>query len=346
MPPSPSFATLRDARLNRTVLSPDIAAFQPDEPCPFTLQGFLTCLRTARRGAAATNEHLRTLLDHEEDSQLLHCAAQRLAHADVPAPALAAVRVGRLVALQKPNGWGVRALVVGDALHRLVGRTLAQAFAPHFEQACFPHQYGLSTRAGSEALPRVLRAAAEVDARATVLSVDAVGAFDHVSRQAMLGAPLARPALRPLLPFARQFYGTPSSYVWVDAQGVTHRIAQARIWNAAGEEPPGISVLQADPDTAVWVGDWALPPDQQGLTVLGTPFGSDAYVQRRLDLKREESLSSFGSGLFSRTAIVKSLHKTGSAEEFTNISLLCLLHIKNVREIVAQAPVATCSPAN
>ena len=53
-----------------------------------------------------------------------------------------------------------RALVVGDALRRLVGRTLAQAVAPHF---------GLSTRAGSEALPRVLRAAAKVDARATIL---------------------------------------------------------------------------------------------------------------------------------------------------------------------------------
>ena len=68
-------------------MSPDIAAFQPGEPCPFPLHPFLTCLRTARRGAAAgpsgaTNEHLRTLLDHEEDSQLLHGAAERLAHAD------------------------------------------------------------------------------------------------------------------------------------------------------------------------------------------------------------------------------------------------------------------------
>ena len=40
------------------------------------------------------------------------------------------------------------------------------------ELACLPHQYGLGTRAGSagsEALLRVLRAAAEVDARATLL---------------------------------------------------------------------------------------------------------------------------------------------------------------------------------
>ena len=71
--------------------------------------------------------------------------------------------------MQKPNGRGIRALVVGDALGRLVGRTLAQASAPYFEHACLPHQYGPSTRAGGEALPRVLRAAAEGDARAIIL---------------------------------------------------------------------------------------------------------------------------------------------------------------------------------
>ena len=133
-----------------------IANFAPHEPCP--LSAFLACLRTARRGAAAgpsgaTAEHLRILLDDEVDSQQLHCAAQRLAQADVPDAALAAIRVGRIVALQKPDGRGIRALVVGDVLRRLVGRTLAQAFAPHLERACLPHQYGLSTRAGSEALP-------------------------------------------------------------------------------------------------------------------------------------------------------------------------------------------------
>ena len=155
------------------------------------------------------------LLDHE----LNFSTVPR--RADVPAPALAAV------ALQKPNGRGLRALVVGDALRRLaVGRTLAQAFAPHFENACLPQQYGFSTRAGSEALPRVLRAAAEVDARATILSVDAVGAFDRASCEAMLGAFLVRPELRPLLPVARPFYGSPSSCVWVDEAGTTHRVAQ------------------------------------------------------------------------------------------------------------------------
>ena len=48
---------------------------------------------------------------------------------------------------------------------------------------------------------------------------------------------------------------------------------------AVGKEPPGISALQGDADAAVWVGDGALPPDQQGLAVLGAPLGNNAYVR-------------------------------------------------------------------
>ena len=107
---------------------------------------------------------------------LPHQAAERLAQ--VPGPILAAIRVGRIVALRKPNG-RVRALVVGDVLHRLVGRTPAQLYSSQLQDACLPFQYGLSTRAGTEALVRVLRVASEVDARATVLSIDAIGAFDE-----------------------------------------------------------------------------------------------------------------------------------------------------------------------
>ncbi|OLP82880.1 hypothetical protein AK812_SmicGene36427 [Symbiodinium microadriaticum] len=318
----------------------DIAAFRADSPCPFPLPAFVACLRTARRGAAAgpsgaTNEHLRILLDDEGDTQLLHCAACRLAHADLPPPVLAALRIGRMTALQKPNSRGIRALVVGDVLRRLVGRRWL----------------------------RVLRAATELDPRATVLSVDAVGAFDYVSREAMLSALLRHPDLRPLVPFARQFYSTPSSYTWTDDSGCSHVIAQGeggeqgdplmpalyalaqqpalcevqaqlrngkaifaflddtyvvanpdrvrtlydafraalwrharvelnrgktRVWNTAGKEPPGIADVQGDSDAVVWTGDWSLRPDKQGLLVLGTPLGNDAFVQRQLELKRAE----------------------------------------------------------
>ena len=338
----------------------------PAEACPLPLPAFLRCLRSARRGSApgpsgATNEHIRILLDDDEDARLLHGAAVRLANADVPPEVLEGIRVGRLVALRKPNG-RVRALVIGDVLRRLVGRVLAQHFAPHLQQACMPHQFGLSTRAGTEAVSRLLRAATEACPRATVLSVDAVGAFDHVSRGAMLGALHARPQLQPLLAFARQFYAAPSTYTWYDEADRAHVICQGeggeqgdplmpalyalaqhealcdlqsqlrdgeavfaflddtyivaapervrtlydalasalwdrarirlhqgktRIWNAAGEEPPDIADL-GEGEESVWVGDWTLPPESQGLTALGSPLGHDAFVARQLQHKRDD----------------------------------------------------------
>ena len=37
------------------------------------------------------------------------------------------------------------------------------------------------------------------------------------------------------------------------------------------------------PEQPVWVGDQSLPPEQQGLVVLGTPHGHRAYVTRHLE---------------------------------------------------------------
>ena len=75
--------------------------------------------------------------------------------------------------------------------------------------------------------------------------------------------------------------------LWRHARVELNR-GKTRVWNAAGEEPPGIADMQGDSDAVVWTGDWSLRPDQQGLLVLGTPLGSDAFVQRQLELKRAE----------------------------------------------------------
>ena len=46
---------------------------------------------------------------------------------------------------------------------------------------------------------------------------------------------------------------------------------------------PGPPARGGDP---VWVGDWALPQDQQDLVALGTPLGTGAFVQCQLRIKR------------------------------------------------------------
>ncbi|CAE7948550.1 unnamed protein product [Symbiodinium sp. KB8] len=108
---------------------------------------------------------------------------------------------------------------MGDAFKRLVVRTLAQLLHEEFQSACALFQYALSTQAGAEALVRATCASTD---RTTVLSVEGVGAYDHFSRQSMLSALVDRPALAGLLPYAALFYGSPSTYVFYDAEGHAH----------------------------------------------------------------------------------------------------------------------------
>ena len=116
---------------------------------------------------------------------------------------------------------------MGDAFRRLVARTLAQQLHEEFQSACAPFQYALSTKAGAEALVRAIRASTESDPRTTVLSVDGVGAYDHISRQNMLSALADRPALAGLLPYAALFYGSPSTCVFYNAEGHVHDVQQS-----------------------------------------------------------------------------------------------------------------------
>jgi len=128
--------------------------------------------------------------------------------------------------VRKPAG-GVRGLVVGDFLRRLVARTLAQQFSQHIDEATRPHQFALSTRAGAEALAHCLQLETDSHPHCTVLSVDGIGAFDFVSRQSMLTELRNTPGAAAMLPFARLFYGRPSSFVWSDDDGATHLVSQA-----------------------------------------------------------------------------------------------------------------------
>ena len=64
------------------------------------------------------------------------------------------------------------------------------------------------------------------DPRATVLSFYGVGAFDLISRRAMMSAVHRMPDGHTLLPFVLQFYGHHSTHLWEDEEGVVHEIRQ------------------------------------------------------------------------------------------------------------------------
>ena len=72
----------------------------------------------------------------------------------------------------------------------------------------------------------MLQAETDASPDSTVFSIDGIGAFDLVSREAMLRGLLSAEGGEAVLPFVRQFYGAPSMYLWQDDSGVTHEIHQ------------------------------------------------------------------------------------------------------------------------
>ena len=89
-----------------------------------------------------------------------------------------------------------------------------------------PFQFALQTRAGTEALAHILQFTTDRDPEAVFMSLDGVGAFDHVKRAAFLQKLRATPELQSLLPLVRMLYSTDSQFFGTDDQGDTHTIPQ------------------------------------------------------------------------------------------------------------------------
>ena len=132
-----------------------------------------------------TAEHVRPVLDSERDGESFWRMCEEFARAGTPDEVVQALRMGRMTALQKPSG-GVRGIVVGDFVRRLVARTLAQQLAPAVELATSPFQFALTTKSGCECVAHIAQTLTDLDGNTTLLSVDGIGAFDLISRGAML----------------------------------------------------------------------------------------------------------------------------------------------------------------
>ena len=91
---------------------------------------------------------------------------------------------------------------------------------------CAPFQFALSTRAGTDCVGHLLRAATDVNPNATVLSVDGVGAYDHILRAAMMSRLARMPNAKALLPFVLLSYSAPSEYDWYDDEGRRRTVTQ------------------------------------------------------------------------------------------------------------------------
>ena len=72
----------------------------------------------------------------------------------------------------------------------------------------------------------MVRTMTELDPQCTLLSIDGVGAYDHVSRARMLTELWQQQELRDLVPFVSMWLGRQSTFVWTDDAGDHHDIPQ------------------------------------------------------------------------------------------------------------------------
>ena len=82
-----------------------------------------------------------------------------------------------------------------------------------------PFQYALSTKAGCEYVSHILQSMTDLDPDLTITSIDGVGAYDLITRNAMLEGLLQMDGGNLIIPFVRMFYGSPSTYLWEDEDG-------------------------------------------------------------------------------------------------------------------------------
>ncbi|KAL2653717.1 hypothetical protein R1flu_021845 [Riccia fluitans] len=116
----------------------------------------------------------------------------------------------RLLAIEK-DSCGVRPISVGEALYRLVARSLSLHFRATFSDHFEPWQFGVATHGGCETIVHGLRATLDLHPDWVVLQLDIRNAFNIVSREAIFCELRSAPGtLDPLFPFVHSFYSKSS----------------------------------------------------------------------------------------------------------------------------------------
>ena len=135
-----------------------------------------------------------------------------------------------------------------------------------------------------------------------VLSIDGVGAYDHISRASMLSGLQHTPSLTALLPFVAQFYAEPSTYVFYDAEGAAHEIAQGEGGEQGDPLMPALYALGQNP--ALLQAHAALTPGEDLYAYL-----DDIYVTCQPE-RAGPAFTALGTALWERANIRVHLGKT------------------------------------
>ena len=169
---------------------------------------FTKNLRSARRGVAGgpsgmTTEHLKLLLENVVWTGMFGEAATRDRVRN---------QIGTHDGIAKTRRWSAR---------HCRGRCVSQACRTHIGPTVQPPSRGRNT-------PIPVRPFHESrhGVCATILSLDGVGAYDSISRNAMFQGVADMVDAEKIIPFILQFYDSPSQFLWEDDMGEVRKVIQ------------------------------------------------------------------------------------------------------------------------
>jgi hypothetical protein len=183
--------------------SDDIDA-DPDafvSPAPlFDLLSFSTAISTAPRGSGPGPsgwrwEHLDDIFHQGGLQSFLHLFLKVSTTGLFPESLRSLFFGGKLTALVKPNSKH-RPIVAGEIFARAIDRAVVTHSKDDWAKQFYPHQLGIGVPGGPQSITHVTRAALKLSPDHDLLSLDAINAFNSISRHAIREAVDAKfPAL-------------------------------------------------------------------------------------------------------------------------------------------------------
>ena len=203
----------------RRALAPPVDIAPP--PITFTVQEVLKKVRRANKAAAGgpsgTDYMTLGTWFHEDDalSQALTRVLNLIAAGKVPEPIVQLLIAGRGICIPKDEKGGLRPIVVGSVLMRLVGSLAIQkesaAINKYFLQPR-PLQFGVGVQGGCELMASAIESHLRVNPTSIVLSCDAANAFNSVCRSKLWDVLRAKfPSFYALV---RMMYGSEASIIF------------------------------------------------------------------------------------------------------------------------------------
>jgi len=192
---------------------PPVPVTNPTDITPEEIQTAINSLSNSAAGITGfQKQHLTSICESNAGLQALAHVMREITSPDLPLEIQAILNISILVPLRK-KPTGIRPVLIGDTLIRVLGRILNKRCAFKLESYLLPFQLAVGEHSGSDAMAHLVRA--EFDQGYVITKIDVKNAFGSVARQAISTA-IQDAELSEYALFFNRHVKEPSSYLIPD----------------------------------------------------------------------------------------------------------------------------------